>query len=300
MLHEMGDQLSVRDRLLALRSLDVFANLSVSSLNRLAETVQMRTFKEGDVLLVEGRPPPCVHILLQGRVRVERSGRLVAVVERGRGVGVLSILGRDEQGISAVALEQTTSFEISSTAFLAAYEHDFLLVRNALKLSAMSIINSRQGLPADPNNPPHVDLGVFREEPRTVVERMIEIRSGPLFQNCNIDAVIELARRGREMRLRAGETLWDLGSDPSYTVRADYGQIRCVNASGQSVDVGFDFTLGVMDSFAGQPRAYSATAVTDLVLFRIERDIMLAVLEGHFRLAMDIVAVLTEPLLAGN
>jgi len=44
-----------------------------------------------------------------------------------------------------------------------------------------------------------------------------------------------------------------------------YGRVRCTAPDGTSVDVGANFSLGVLDVSGSQPRSYEARALTDVI-----------------------------------
>ena len=102
------------------------------------------------------------------------------------------------------------------------------------------------------------------------------------------------------MRYEQGATLWSSGDPTTFSVGLDYGVIRCSAPDGAETEVGAGFAIGVMDGFAQQPRAYTATAATPIVGFRIDVSVFMSVLESHLDLAMDMQAQLSRELLAGN
>jgi CRP-like cAMP-binding protein len=142
-----------------------------------------------------------------------------------------------------------------------------------------------------------VKLGEYRERDRTLVELIIQLSGGGIFRGCNIDALVAVARRTREIRAEAGEVFWRLGEPSSTWLRVDYGRIRCTSADGRHVDVGQGFVLGIMDALGQVPRSYEARAETKIIAYRSELDSFLAVLESHFELARDLVAVVARAVL---
>jgi CRP-like cAMP-binding protein len=70
--------------------------------------------------------------------------------------------------------------------------------------------------------------------------------------------------------------------------------VRCTVPGGRSVDVGSSYWIGTMDCFAGHPRGYDAVAVTPVIAYRADFEALLAVLDAHFELALDFIAVLAR------
>jgi CRP-like cAMP-binding protein len=297
MLTEEASAFGVRNRVLVLRSLESFSSLDERSLTLIAEHASYRRFAAGETVCVEGAPISFFHIVIEGQVTVTRMGHLVAVTGRSRGVGILSLLARDPNGVSAVADVDTRTLAVPVDAFLDGLEESFSLVRNSLRLQAGALLRKRGNLPARPDKPPPFAMGEYVARDRTLVERIIDLSRGGVWASCNLDAVVEVARRTTEIRVEPGEVFWKIGDPSSFWLRIDHGRVRCTAADGQLVDVGHRFVLGIMDSIAQQPRSYEARAETRVVAYKTELESFLGVLETHFDLARDFLGVLARALL---
>ena len=66
----------------------------------------------------------------------------------------------------------------------------------------------------------------------------------PLFAGASLEAAIEILRHAVGVRHPAGAILWRVGDPSTFTLRIDYGRVRCTNAAGRSVDVGAGFMTG--------------------------------------------------------
>jgi CRP-like cAMP-binding protein len=293
MLAEL-EPVTLRDRLLLLRSMESLRPLDDAALMLLAEHARTRQFRAGETLLEEGHPVEKVYVVTAGRVMVTRRGKRLALVDRGRGAGFTSMLGRDPEGVLAVAEVPTQTIEIPAEIMLDAYEQDFSFVRNVLRLQAAGLLDSREGLPVDPDHPPTPQLGTWREHEPTLVERLMAMIDVPLFSGASLDASVELLRHAVEARYPAGSLLWQLGDASTFNFRIDYGRVRCTSAAGRTVEVGAGHMIGMMDCLAGQPRPYEARAETPVIGYRGNVEALLAVLEAHFDLAMEFVAVLAR------
>jgi CRP-like cAMP-binding protein len=291
-----GDTL--RGRLILLRAMEALRALDESSLALLAEHARVRRFRAGDQLLLEGRPVDNVYLITSGQVTVTRRGKVLAVVTPGFGAGFTSLTARDPNGVSAVADIDTQTLEVPAEALFDTYERDFAFVRNVLRQQGLSIARSRSGLPADPDKPPEVVLGTWRDREFTLVERLMSAQRVPMLARANFDAVIEIVRHQIEVRHAPGELLWRAGEPSSFSLRIDYGRVRCTTPAGRSVDVGSEYWIGTMDCFAGHPRSYDARAETPVIAYRADFEALLAVLDAHFDLALDFIAMLARQRLA--
>jgi CRP-like cAMP-binding protein len=284
---------AVRDRALLLRALGTFSDLDDDALATIAEHARLRRYVSGDVLAIEGEPVREVHIVVSGRISSRREGRLIAISPRGRGVGLLALLA-GEPSTAVAAEESATTLEIPAHAVRTALEDSFSMTRNVLRNLARGLVRKRGDLPTAPGGPPP-ELGVWRDEPPTIVETVLRLRArgGPLART-NLDGLFALAGSAREIRPEPGDLLWKLGEPSSYLARIQYGNVRCTAADGRSVVVGANFVLGALDALAGVPRSYEARAETKIIAYRTSVDAYLGVLESYFDLARALVADLAR------
>ncbi len=96
--------MSVVERMLVLRGIPLFAALTPTELQRVAEIADESSYVDGDVLAAEGELGEELHIVLDGTVRVERSsGETIARRGAGDVVGEMSIITRSPRVASLVA-----------------------------------------------------------------------------------------------------------------------------------------------------------------------------------------------------
>jgi CRP-like cAMP-binding protein len=282
---------TIRDRVLLLRSFPAFAALDDETLTLMAEHSRRRAFRAGEVVASEGAPLESAYMVIEGQITVHRKGRRTAVVTRGGGVGNLSILARDPHGISAVADVDTLTAESPAWAMNEALDRSFPMLRNSLRLVTGGLVRKRGHLPCRPEDAPPVELGTWPEHPATIVDHLLATRSSAgIFASANLDALLANARAIREVRFEPGESLWQLGEPSSWWTRIAYGSVRCTSADGRFVDVGRNFMLGIMDAYAQMPRSYEARTNTRVVGYRTELEDGLATLEDYPELARGLVA----------
>ncbi|HEU4404814.1 MAG TPA: cyclic nucleotide-binding domain-containing protein [Polyangiaceae bacterium] len=287
----------VRDRVLLLRSLESFAALDEEGITLLAEHARPRAFRPGEVVFVEGRPVESVHVVIDGQISSRRRGKLLAQVRRARGVGFLSLLARDENGVDAVADEPTHTLEVAAAVVHDMMEENFSFLRNLLRLSARGLLGRRGGLPANPDAPPAAEIGEYPARTMTLVERVLDLRSGGIFATGSLEPVVELARRQEQVEFAPGELLWRAGEPSSWSLRVLAGRIECTGAGGRRVVVGQGYVLGNLDALAEQPRSFEARAETRVAAYRSDLEALLAVMESHPGLGREMLGVLSRFLL---
>lgn len=300
MLNEPTSAAGLRDRLLLVRSINDTGELSEHAMVLLAEHARERHFAAGEVVREEGQPIEYVHMVVRGAILVTRKGHELVVADDGGTVGMVSLLARDPWGVKAVAQSPSHTLEIPAEVILDVYEESRSFLRAAIRYATMGLLERRGKLPVPDDYEAPDDLGVFRESPPTVVERIIELRTNPMFANRNLDAVVDIARSGEYFTAPPGTELWAIGDKPSFYVAMTYGRLACTTEEGTTARVAGNYTLGVMDGLSRTPRTYRAVTETEVQAYRVSVNSMLIVFETHHDLAMDLLANISRQLLPGG
>jgi CRP-like cAMP-binding protein len=287
----------VRDRMLLLRTNPNFAPLDDDDLLRIAEHARIRYVKKGTFLCREGEPLERVHLVTEGGVVVRLKGKVIADVRGQGGVGLLSLFAGLDTTPEAEVVEDSMLLELPAEVVRTNVFESFPIARNTLRLLAAGLLERRGNLPLGDGTPPEV--GVWRDREPTIVERVLMLRTGPLFDTAHLDAVAELARRCEEVRYREGEIMWKAGEPAMFSSRIEFGKVRCTNEKGDSVVVGAGMVIGIMDAMAGVARAYEAVALTPLITTKFDSAMQLAVLEVHPQLASSMRMSLARLFLQG-
>ena len=287
----------LRDRVLFLRTVDSLEGLDDQGLALLAEHAVPRAYGKGDVLTAEGEPPVALIFVVDGRVATTRKGAAGPFVGRGEGLGMVAVMGEMTSDL-AIAAEDTNTLEIPVAAFRVVLEESFSLLRHALRVMGATLSRARNHLPADPDAP-LPEKGTYIEKTRTLIELLIEIRRGA-WAFMNIDALVDVARAMKEIRVPAGHVFWKVGETSTYVLHVVYGHIRCTSADGRSAVVGFDFTLGVNDVWSGEARPYEARAETDMIAYRIDYEDFIVICEMHATVGLDMLRIIARDYLASG
>ncbi len=109
-------------RLAALSQVEAFRLLSPEHLARLARLAQRRVFPSGSILMRQGDVSASMHVIVRGRVAVERSHPALSeplrLAELGPGevVGEMGVLDDEPRSATVIALEDTETLELSGSA----------------------------------------------------------------------------------------------------------------------------------------------------------------------------------------
>ena len=98
----------------------IFSSIPPDGLTRLAEQGQKRIFPAGSVLMRQGEVSDGMHVVVRGRVQVERSHPdlteplVLAELGPGEVVGEMGVLDGEPRSATVIALEETETMELRS------------------------------------------------------------------------------------------------------------------------------------------------------------------------------------------
>lgn len=286
-------------RILALRTFDGFAAMPASRLAVMAEYSEAKSFPKGSYLFRAGRPITRMHMIIEGEVELRRHGHLLRRLGPRGTAGGLSMLARDPEGYDGIALEDTTTLEMGLEDTEDIFEDNFDILLTVLRTMAADLINVRRSVGADAgfriSDQQHVSCPA---RPMDLVERIFFLRSSMVVAQGRINAIADMARLAREVRLDHGEVLWRAGDRTQEIVVLACGVVECVSGDGkQRFRFGAGDTMGGLDALAGLPRWYDAAAGEQVVGLALDMNGVLDVWEDHVELPMELVRRMSAGLL---
>lgn len=279
------------ERMLALRSLPAFAGLDDLGLSAVAQHCSERIAAPGEVLLAEGESMTKTFVVVDGRVRIEADGEVVARSDRRIGVGILGMLAQADSERAVVADARARLLVLERDRLSDLMEEDFGILAHVLRLVAKEIIATFIKLEGDYATPEHprdtpTHLAVEGRE-LDLVERILAVRQVPAFGRSSLESVARYAKLLGERRLRTGDVLWREG-EPCHTyLHIVSGQVHCRReGSGALLRYASPAMPGLFGVLSGREhRWYTATAQTDVVALRVDREVILDLLEDDFEMA---------------
>jgi HEAT repeat protein len=134
--------LSLMDRMLFLRKVGLFEDLSPADLKHVAEAATEHVFPEGHLIAGEGEPGDDMHIVVDGEIAVSVSdpagSREVARREPGEYVGEMAILDQEPRMASLIASRETRTLSIDRRRF-----QRILRERPEASLAVMQVLSQR-------------------------------------------------------------------------------------------------------------------------------------------------------------
>lgn len=289
--------ISPLERAFHVKKLGGLRDIPPNDLASIALLAEEHSFARGEALCRLGERLERVHIVVDGLVRVHGGEHGDEVVGAGHGVGLLSLLARDDNGLEAVAESDTVTLSLRANDLFDAFETDFGLLYNQIRYLATETLRLRKRIPAGTYLASENSVGDEPVGGIGLVPRLLYMRRGVL-RNGNMDALMAMAQRMRAERFEPGTTLWRIGEPSGYMQLLLEGRVRCETEDGTKFTCGPGYPLGNLESQCGAPRWYDAVTETAVTAFRNDIDAFLDIIEQHFDMAVDFVGVMARGLIA--
>lgn len=250
-----------------LRSLPLFASVTVDELFRIASASRQVRHEPGTVLLQASVVPDSVHLLLDGRVTTSASGREPAIVV------VPAALGLNESLEGRPMTETVRTIELAVTLVLTAEELRTLLADNTDLVSGLFATLAGR---LEQDRPVHStqaarELAQLAASGVTPVEKILAVQRVPIFSRVTAEEMRPLANVASRVTMTEGSRLFP-ESAPATLWLLLSGEVSLKNSAGAQVEtaVGGD-TIGSFATMAGVPLGLSADVVRSGIALRIDR-----------------------------
>jgi len=127
-------RLSTLEKVLFLKSVDLFEHAVIEELGRIAELTQEIGIEVGETIFREGDPVDAIYLVLNGRVVVERNGVKVHEVGEKQAFGLVAALDLAPAAHSVRAIEPLHALKLDVLDFHEILSQDYELVRAVLRV----------------------------------------------------------------------------------------------------------------------------------------------------------------------
>ncbi|MGH7874815.1 MAG: Crp/Fnr family transcriptional regulator [Candidatus Binatia bacterium] len=115
------NNLTIIEKIIFLKSVDIFEHATVEQLGRLAGLTEEVHFAPAETIFEEGDPGDALYLLLSGRVLLDRNGNTLREMKEKEAFGTLEVLDFHPRIASARALDHVRALKLSGREF-----HDLL------------------------------------------------------------------------------------------------------------------------------------------------------------------------------
>lgn len=292
-------QLDLTERILRLRGVPVFRNLSATALAPLAASMRSNTFEKGDVILREDELPKAFHMLLTGAVTMRRHGNTIRTITAPGGVGFLGVLARTAGGTEAIAESRVETFELSADALDEMFEDHFSVLFGTMRWIAERLVTENIQAPPRPYEPPPDDYEEFEGEGEIgIVERIFLVRRTLAFRQSNVNSVARLARLMKQVHFNPGDYVWRAGdkSLASYFIVAGKGELSWHDGVSRQY-VGPSYIVGGIEAIAGKPRWNDFIVTEPMTVLHGNREGLIDMFEDDLEVARGFMSMMASFLL---
>jgi CRP/FNR family transcriptional regulator, cyclic AMP receptor protein len=115
------NNLTVIEKIIFLKSVDIFEHATIEQLGRIAGLTEEVHFEPGETIFNEGEPGDAFYLLLSGRVLIERNGNPFREMKEKEAFGTLEVLDFHPRAVTAKAVDQVRALKLNGQEF-----HDLL------------------------------------------------------------------------------------------------------------------------------------------------------------------------------
>ena len=132
-------QLSTVEKVIFLKSVEIFAHAAIEELGRVATLMQEVRFESQETIYREGNPLDAIFVLLKGRVAVQSGDTQVREVEKHEIIGALAALDCGVALRTVTTLEAVHALKLNAQDFQDLLASDFNLVKAVFRVVAKNI-----------------------------------------------------------------------------------------------------------------------------------------------------------------
>ena len=115
------NNLTTIEKVIFLKSVDIFEHATVEQLGRIAGLTQEVHFDPGETIFKEGELGDAFYLLLSGRVFIEKNGNTLREMKEKEAFGTLEVLDFHPRAVTAKAVDQVRALKLNGQEF-----HDLL------------------------------------------------------------------------------------------------------------------------------------------------------------------------------
>jgi CRP/FNR family transcriptional regulator, cyclic AMP receptor protein len=136
-------RLATIEKVIFLRSVDIFSHATVEELGRVAALTEEVRFEPGETIFRKGEPTDAIYLILAGRVSIESNGQIVREITDKQAFGTVAALDRNPAVHTVKAIDPVYALKLSAQDFDDILSLDFELVRAVLH-ALCRLIRNRQ------------------------------------------------------------------------------------------------------------------------------------------------------------
>jgi CRP-like cAMP-binding protein len=126
--------LSTIEKILFLKSVDIFAHATIEELGRIAALMQEVSFQAGATIIRQGEPVDAIYLVLKGRVTVDHNGAKIRELGEKEAFATVAALDLEPAAHRVTALEPVHALKLNALDFHEILAQDYALVRAVFRV----------------------------------------------------------------------------------------------------------------------------------------------------------------------
>ena len=131
--------LSTVEKVLFLKTVDVFEHAAIEELGRIAALTEEAGFEAGETIYREGEAVDAIYIIVSGRAKVENSGKIVHEAGEKDTLGVLAAFDLNSALHTVTATQASRALKLNGQDFEDILSLDFELVKAVFRAIAQRL-----------------------------------------------------------------------------------------------------------------------------------------------------------------
>jgi CRP/FNR family transcriptional regulator, cyclic AMP receptor protein len=130
----MKENLTTIEKVIFLKSVDIFEHATVEQLGRIAGLTEEVYFEPGETIFKEGEPGDAFYLLISGRVFIARNGNTLRQMKEKEAFGTLEVLDFHPRAITAKAIDQVRALKLNGQEFYDLLSLDIEMVQAVFRM----------------------------------------------------------------------------------------------------------------------------------------------------------------------
>ena len=126
--------LTTIEKVIFLKSVDIFEHATIEQLGRLAGLTEEVHFEPGETIFKEGDPGDACYLVLSGRVSLDRNGKAFREMKEKEAFGTLEVLDFHPRAVTAKAVGQVRALKLNGRQFHDLLSLDIEMVQAVLRM----------------------------------------------------------------------------------------------------------------------------------------------------------------------
>jgi NTE family protein len=122
-------RLATIEKVVFLKSVDIFSHATIEVLGRVAALTEEVHFEPGETIFRKGEPTDAIYLILAGRVAIEGNGEIVRELTEKQAFGTVAALDRNPAVHTVKAIDAVYALKLNAQDFDDILSVDFDLVR---------------------------------------------------------------------------------------------------------------------------------------------------------------------------